>query len=279
MTLSRTSGTRLVALLGDPVRHSLSPTFQNAAFHAAELDAIYVALRCDAADVPGLIAGLARAGGAGNVTVPHKRVAARAVERATAAVERTGACNTFWLESGVVCGDNTDVVGFGRAVEDLLGGPPRGARVLLIGAGGAAGAALCSLLDEQAEEVLILNRTHAKARALAERFAGSTTRIHIAEDLEASDAGNFDLAVNATSLGLRPDDPLPMEIDARVTADAVLDMVYSPRRTRWVREHLARGTRASDGLEMLLHQGAAAFERWWGIPAPIPVMRAALPPR
>src|SRR5690606_35352637 len=95
--------TRTVVLLGDPVEHSLSPLFQNAGFAAAGLDAVYVALRCTGADLPGLLVGIARAGGAGNVTVPHKAIAARTVERPTEAVLRTNACNTFWLEGETVC--------------------------------------------------------------------------------------------------------------------------------------------------------------------------------
>src|SRR5690606_22711034 len=112
-----TAATRLVALLGDPVSHSLSPTFQNAAFDAAGLDAVYLALRVSATELPGLLRGIAHAGGAGNVTVPHKEVAARAVDVPTEEVVRTGACNTFWCEGDRVHGDNTDVTGFLRAIE------------------------------------------------------------------------------------------------------------------------------------------------------------------
>ena len=112
--------TRLFLLLGDPVEHSLSPRFQNAAIRAAGIDATYAALRCDAQSVPHLIRALGRAGGGGNVTVPHKTIAAQCIERPTDAVTRTGACNTFWGDEGVVCGDNTDVAGFAHAAAQLV---------------------------------------------------------------------------------------------------------------------------------------------------------------
>jgi shikimate dehydrogenase len=130
-----TAATRLIVLLGDPVAHSLSPAMQNAAFRAAGVDGVYVALRCDAEHLPGLLRGIAAAGGAGNVTVPHKQRVAALVDTRTAAVERTGACNTFWAEDGRVCGDNTDVEGFRAAVRALVGAPA-GRRGLRLGARG-----------------------------------------------------------------------------------------------------------------------------------------------
>lgn len=277
MTSLPTAATRVVALLGTPVSHSLSPVFQNAALRAAGLDAVYVALRCDAALFPGLLRGIARAGGAGNVTVPHKEAAALAVERGTRAVERTGACNTFWLEGGEVWGDNTDVAGFAGAARALLGREPRGARVLLAGAGGAARAVLCALADAGADQVVVLNRTPARAAALAHAFGGP--RLAAAGSAAELAGERFDLAVNSTPLGLRPGDPHPLPPEGGPRYGAALDLVYGPDETAWVRAARERGVPAADGLEMLLRQGAAAFERWWGIPAPLDAMRAALPPR
>lgn len=272
--ISWSPATRLITLLGDPVSHSLSPAFQNAAIRAAGLDGVYLALRCDGADVPGLIRGIARAGGGGNITVPHKEVAAETVESRTSAVERTGACNTFWLEDGRVCGDNTDLAGV-RAAARALAGDLAGMRVLLIGAGGAARAALAVLLEDGVDSIQLLNRTPSRAAALLEEFPG-TDRASIASGLEAVARERFDLVVNATSLGLRDDDPLPLPLDAIADFGAALDLVYSPGETRWVHAAREAGIPAADGIEMLLHQGAAAFERWWQMPAPIEAMRAAL---
>jgi shikimate dehydrogenase len=269
--------TRLFALLGDPVSHSLSPTFQNAAFRALGLDAVFVALRCGADELPGLLRGIARAGGGGNVTVPHKALAARTVERPSDAVARTGACNAYWLEDGAIHGDNTDVAGASAAIAALLGRAPAGARVLLLGAGGAASATLCALADARAERIVIANRTPERAHALAERFRTPGVRMDVVESVDALAGERFDLAVNSTSLGLAPGDPLPLDPGAaRVTIGAALDLVYARGETAWVRAMRARGIPAVDGKEMLLQQGAAAFRRWWGMEPPLEVMRAAL---
>ncbi|HEU0302720.1 MAG TPA: shikimate dehydrogenase [Longimicrobium sp.] len=277
MTPRPTAATRLFALLGDPVSHSLSPTFQNAAIRALGLDAVYVALRCAPENLPGLMRGIARAGGGGNVTVPHKALAARTVDRASEAVVRTGACNAWWMEDGALHGDNTDVAGAREAVRALLGRPPAGARVLLLGAGGAASAVVCALADAGAERIVVANRTRGRAEALAERFRAPGVRIDVVDSVDALAAERFDLAVNATSLGLRPDDPLPLDPDAPgLRIGAALDLVYAPGETRWAREMRARGLPAADGKEMLVQQGAAAFRRWWGIDPPLKAMREAL---
>ena len=266
-------GTRTFALLGDPVDHSLSPLIQNAAFRAAGIPGVYVTQRCHADDVHSAMRALARAGGGGNVTVPHKRLAAAAV-RGSAAVERTGACNTFWMEQGELVGDNTDVVGFDRAVRELIG-DPKGARVLLFGAGGGAAAALLALLEAGASEVVVANRTRERADEMIARVAAGDRRAHVGAAFGSGFHDRFDLVVNATSLGLRRHDPLPpLHEDTR----AALDLVYAPGGTPWVRAARADDIPAADGLSMLVHQAAAAFERWWQQPAPIDAMRAALQP-
>jgi shikimate dehydrogenase len=272
VTFVPSASTRLFALLGDPVSHSLSPAFQNAALRAAGLDGVYVALRCAPSEVAGLIRGIARAGGGGNVTVPHKEAAAAAVDRRTPTVERTGACNTFWLEDGEVWGDNTDVAGARAAIRAVAGdGAP--ASVLVIGAGGAARAVLCAV-EGSARRVTILNRGLGRANELAARFASDSLQIEVLPlDADLSDR-SFDLAINSTSLGLRPSDPLPPTGGARFAA--ALDVVYSSTGTPWVQHVRAHGIPAADGKEMLLQQGAAAFRRWWGAEPPIDAMRAAL---
>lgn len=270
-----TSATRLFALLGDPVSHSLSPVFQNAAFRAARVDGVYVALRCTSDTLPGLMRGIARAGGGGNVTVPHKEAAREVVERATAAAARTGACNTFWYEAGSLCGDNTDVAGFRAALRELIP-TAAGARVLLLGAGGAARAALAALEEEGGATVTVLARTAGRAAALRDRFGTGRLSVRVAESVRDVRGQDFDLLVNATPLGLRPGDPLPLELSALGSIGAVLDMVYGAEPTPWVASARALGIPAADGIPMLIAQGAAAFERWWGVPAPVEAMREAL---
>lgn len=274
-----TAHTRLFALLGDPVAHSLSPVFHNAALRHLGCDALYVALRCDAATVPALLRGIARAGGGGNVTVPHKASAASCIERATALVHRTDACNTFWSEGAVVCGDNTDVAGFRLAASALL--PDlTGATVLVIGAGGAAAAAVCALIDDRVARVTLHNRSRERADALAARLDPARRLVAVAQSESALAHEAYDLVVNATALGLRADDRLPVDLESLPRPRAVLDLVYLQHgSTPFLRVAQRLGIPAADGVEMLLGQGAAAFERWFDTPAPVDVMRAALSAR
>jgi shikimate dehydrogenase len=275
--VSVTAATRVLTLLGDPVAHSASPEIQNAAFRAAGVDGVYVAVRCAPDDLVGFMKGLARAGGGGNVTLPHKEKAASILDVRSDSVRRTGACNTFWGDGeGRLHGDNTDVDGFQRALRSFIGGNARGMRVLLLGGGGAARAALLGLIEEGADEVLIFNRTQDRARAVARRIGGDRTRVvPIMRELEGE---SFDLVVNSTRLGLEPDDPSPIDLEILQRAGAAMDLVYHRHTTSFVRAAERAGVRSTDGLEMLLQQGAASFERWWGREAPIAEMRAAIEP-
>ncbi len=274
MSLDISARSRVFAVVGDPVGHSLSPVIHNAAIRAAGLDGIYVALRVRGDDLPGVVRGLARAGGGGNVTLPHKEKAASLVEEATAAVRRTGACNTFWMEDGRIRGDNTDVEGFSRALKVFLGATPRLGQVLLLGAGGAARACLVALLDLGAEEIHLLNRTPERARVVARRIGGSKTRV--LEDPRALSGEAYDLVVNATSLGLGADDPSPVDFDLFGRVGAAMDLIYGPRPTRFQLEARERGIRLADGSEMLIQQAAVSFEGWWGVQPPLSPMREAL---
>jgi len=268
------ASTRVLTLLGDPIAHSLSPVIQNAAFAEASVDGVYVAVRCASDDLTGFMRGLARAGGGGNITLPHKEKAASLVDRPTEAVRRTGACNTFWGDAeGRVHGDNTDVAGFQRALRVFVGNP-RGARVLLLGAGGAARAALMGLVEEEVGEVVLYNRTAHRARAVARRIGGERARV--APLLDELKGGDFDLVVNATSLGLHPEDPSPLDFEMLSRVGAAMDLVYADRPTPFVRAADEVGVRSTDGAEMLVQQGAVSFECWWNEPAPLDAMKAAL---
>ena len=269
-----TSRTRVFALLGDPVRHAFSPVVQNAAFQEAGVDGVYVSLLCKVDELQGFIRGIGGAGGGGSLTLPHKERAATVVDRPSDAVRRIGACNTFWEEDGKILGDNTDIEGFRRALREFLGRSPEGYRVLMIGAGGAARASLLALLEDDVQEVLITNRTTERARAVARRIGGERTRV--ADKISELQGGSFDLVVNTTPLGRSEDDPLPFDLSQLDRAGAVMDLVYGPNGTQFVEVARDLGIRATDGGEMLVQQGAVAFERWWGEAAPLPAMKAAL---
>ncbi|WP_419948740.1 shikimate dehydrogenase [Candidatus Palauibacter sp.] len=257
------------ALLGDPVDHSISPDMHRAAFRTWGLDAEYVARTVTADEVGQAMRGAGLAGG--NVTLPHKLVAAETVARASRAVQATGACNCWWrAEDGELAGDNTDVGGLGLAL-NRLGFKAENARVLVLGAGGAARAAVHTLLEARASRVEILNRTPARARALRDATGGRGLYV-----VEAPDPGMpYDLVLNATSLGLSTADPLPLELD-RGRFRLACDLVYAAGETQWVRHARSLGIRAGDGLEMLVGQAALSLRRWFpGRTPPVDAMRAA----
>jgi shikimate dehydrogenase len=257
--------TRVFALLGDPVAHSLSPAMQNAAFRALGLRAVYVALRCSTDDLAPLMRSLARAGGGGNVTIPHKEAAALAVDRRLDDAAEVGACNVFWREQELVAGSNTDVEGLLRAVEPL---EPPPAPWLIVGTGGGARAAAVAA-SRCGVRVAVSSRSPERAggftRWIAERGIGSAA------------PRECRLVINATPLGLRPDDPLPVEPGLTPQASVAFDMVYRPGETLWVRAMRAAGCRAADGRAMLVAQGAAALRRWFPeVEPPTEIMRAAV---
>ncbi len=272
--MSITARTRVLTLFGDPVEHSASPEIQNAAFLEAGVDGVYVAVRCATEDLSGFMRGLALAGGGGNITLPHKEKAAAIVDVSSEAVRRTGACNTFWGENGQVHGDNTDVEGFRRALQIFMDGPSKGARALILGAGGAARATLVGLLEEGADEVLLYNRTSERAQAVARRIGGQRARV--VPVMEELDGERFDIVINTTRVGLDPDDPTPIDFELLGRAGAVMDLVYGRHQTSFVKAAERLGIRATDGMEMLVQQGAASFESWWNKPAPIDLMRNAI---
>ena len=261
--------TRLLVVLGDPVAHSLSPVMQNAAIRALGLDAVYVALPTPAAALPGLLAVLPAVGVAGNVTVPHKEAVERCLARKTELCARVGACNTFWTERGSLVGDNTDVAGILNALRQL--GADGGGSWLLVGTGGAARAVAVAAATAKAD-LHVVSRDAARARVFTDWARGSGARAE-----PARGALQPDVAINATPLGLKDADPLPLDPERARRLAAALDLVYAPGGTRWVRTLRAAGVRAQDGREVLVHQGAAAFSRFFpDRAAPLEVMRAAV---
>lgn len=256
---------RVFAILGDPVQHSVSPAMHNAAFRALGLSAVYVPIRCSARDLPGLLGGLARSGGGGNVTVPHKELAARLVQDAAETAREVGACNTFWRHADRVRGDNTDVDGIIAALKEIGGD---GGGWLVAGTGGGARAVIVAARRCGAS-VAVQSRDPERAEAFG-RWARE-------RGVPAADRVSCDVLINATPLGLRRGDPPPISEGAAPSARVALDLVYAPGRTPWVQACERRGLRAADGRTMLLEQGVAAFRRWFpDTPAPVEVMRAAV---
>jgi len=204
------------------------------------------------------------------VTVPHKEAAERVVSRKTELCARTGACNTFWCEEGELVGDNTDVTGV-RAGLDAVGAAGAD-RWLVVGTGGSA-RAVAVAAGEAGAELLVRSRQPQRAERFAAwaRGAGVRARAAVAGD-------PADVVVNATPLGLRPDDPVPLAPADVPTAQWALDLVYGRGETAWVRALRAAGYAAADGREVLVAQGAASFRRFFpeAGPPPVDVMRAAV---
>ncbi len=260
------AGTRVFALLGDPVAHSLSPIFQNAGFRAAGLDAVYLALRTSSLDLPIVMQTLIDSAGGGNITVPHKQVAMPASARRSPRVQRLGAANVFAGVDGNMVLDNTDVDGILAAIDQLGAG---GTDWCLLGTGGSARAVVEAA---SARDARIAVQSRSPERAA--EFAAWTETLGV----RLTKPTTCQVLINATPLGLHPGDPLPAPSRAFANATMALDLTYRPQgTTAWCDACRTVGMRAVDGKEVLLHQGAASWRLWFpGLVPPIDVMRAAL---
>ncbi len=244
----------------------------NAAFRAMGLDWVYVAFEVAPGQVAEAVAG-ARALGVGglSVTIPHKAAVAVAVDELSSAARAIGAVNTVVpAAAGRLRGENTDGDGFLASLADESF-DPAGRRCLVVGAGGAARAVVHALAGAGATEVVVVNRSPARAQEVA-ALAGAVGRVG-----SAADVAHADLVVNATPLGLAGGmvDILPIDVERLGPGQLVVDLVPNPLVTALMAEARRRGATAAGGLGMLVHQGALAFELWTGLPAPTDVMRSA----
>lgn len=277
----RVSGTTVVyGIVGDPVAHSLSPLMHNAAFQVVGLDCVYVPFRVPwgAAEVAAIAARSMHLGGL-NVTVPHKVDIMPFLDSVDPAALRIGAVNTVVNDGEKLTGYNTDARGFVRAL-DTYGVDVTDKDVLVLGAGGAARAVVFSLLDRCAK-VTVLNRDGAKAAGLSSDVSAETVGGIAYGALSDADLDEYlprcTLLVNATSVGMHPgrnESPCPRRL-LRPNL-VVCDIVYNPIETLLLREARECGATVISGDEMLVQQGALAFELWTGIAAPVEVMRSAV---
>ncbi|MES2305894.1 MAG: hypothetical protein V4558_10305 [Gemmatimonadota bacterium] len=259
--------TRLFAVLGDPVGHSLSPRFQNAAFLAAGIDASYVALRVRSTELAAVMQTLVANGGGGNITIPYKAEAAGLGEVVSQRVAALGAANVFGgdEEHRMVLG-NTDVDGILAAVDTLE--IPASAW-LVIGTGGSA-RAVAGAAAERGVALAVRSREPARAA----EFAAWAASLGVASVPEAECA----IAINATPLGLGTSDPWPLGPRALSSLRGVVDLTYrAVGESAWAAACRTAGLRATDGREVLLAQGAASWGLWFpGVEPPVEMMRAAL---
>ena len=274
--------TDLIALLGHPVAHSISPLMQQAALDALAVDARYEAWDVPPAELPRAVERLRERGVFGaNVTVPHKVELLRRADRVDALAERVGAVNTIVCRDGRLHGSNTDVAGVLRALADAEV-EVAGLEVVLIGAGGAARAVVAAMREARAVLVTIANRTPGRAEPLiavgGEDLAVRSCPLDPASEALRSALRRARLVIHSTPLGMRhgPDEqatPLPAELFE--AGQAAFDLVYTPERTPFLRAAEAAGARPIGGLGMLVHQGAESFRLWTGLEPPVEVMFAA----
>jgi shikimate dehydrogenase len=246
-------------LIGHPVSQSLSPVMQNAALAAHGSSLRYEALDVPAEKLDAVLLELSRIPCAGNITVPHKRSAMHSMRVTSDTAQSAGAVNTFWGDGyGALDADNTDVTGFDESVRELIGEIPSGMRVAVLGSGGSAAAVVTAMDGWNGATASV----HARdlARAMSMRMRHSAV-VRVCSMIDPC-LGDADLVVNATPVGMETAE-LPVELERLKPNAAVMDLVYGPTESPFVREARARGHVASDGLRMLLHQGAAAFRLWF----------------
>jgi shikimate dehydrogenase len=266
--LGLTGATRVVGLIGFPVSHSLSPRMQNAAFAACGLDWAYVPLPVEPQRLGAAVAGLAALGFAGaNVTIPHKTPVLASCDGVDDVARRAASVNTLVVDGGRVLGSSTDGLAVTGAVD------ARSAHVLLLGSGGAAQAVACALVEAGAASLTVAARRSEAAETLAAHLQGRypAANVRVAPSWPPS-AGRATLLVNATPL--RDEVPVAPRSD-----DQVVDLAYRPDGAPTALAEAARAAGCPvvvDGLEVLVRQGAASFERWTGVPAPVDVMRSAV---
>jgi shikimate dehydrogenase len=262
-----TAETRLVGLIGDPVSHSLSPRMHNAAFAACGLDWAYVPLPVKAEQLEEAVTGLVALGFAGaNVTIPHKTAVVAFCDELDEVAERAGSVNTLVVQDGRVLASSTD----GQAVVGLV--EAEGASILILGAGGAAQAVATALLDAGAGELTVAARDPERAHALAARLKTLFPEREVQAEEVWPPKREATIIVNATPIR----DELVVEPAA---GQQVVDLAYrgDGEPTALVAAARKAGCeRVGEGLDVLVEQGAASFERWTGIPAPAEVMRAAV---
>lgn len=271
---------RTFGILGHPIAHSRSPAMHAAAHRETGLDAEYVPFDVRPEDLAEAVSGLRRLGVAGlNVTVPHKEAIVALLDEVSDEARTLGAVNTIVVDDGRWRGENTDARGLAKAIE-AMGVDLGGANAVVLGAGGAGRAAVAAVASLGAKAIHVANRTPSRAQGLAAPEGCAISVSDLDRGTLAPRLREAAILVQATSAGMQgidaPGWPDSIAIEAMRPSALVVDLVYAPRPTELLKRAAARGLSTMDGLEMLLQQGALAFERWTGRKAPLDAMRRAL---
>ncbi len=279
-----TGSTRVAGVIGDPVRHSLSPALHNAAFAELGLDWTYLAFEVPAGQGADAVAAMRVLGIDGlSVTMPHKDTVAAAVDELSPAAALLGAVNCVRREGDRLIGENTDGAGFLRSLRTQAGVDPAGLHTVVLGAGGAARAVIVALAAEGAL-VTVVNRSPdaaARAAALGAAAGGAAAEASGGPSGSAIVGGatavrDADVVVNATPLGMTDGDPLPVDPALLSDGQLVVDLIYRPERTSLLEAAAEAGATTLNGVGMLLYQAAEQFTMWTGHDAPVDAMAAAV---
>jgi shikimate dehydrogenase len=287
-----TGTTKLLGVIGHPIAHTFSPTMHNAAIEALGLDYRYVAFAVAPADLATALAGFAAIGVVGcSVTIPHKQAIMPLLKQITPLAQAVGAVNTIWNTPTGWDGTNTDIAGFIAPLAAIQADWGQMTAIVL-GNGGAARAVVAGCHQLGCREIHVFGRSAAKLADFGaswqdiqlETIAGKVSPVQVYTHLWSELAGFIDrdnlLLINSTPMGMHPhveDSPIDGAMMAKIGAQAIVyDLIYTPRPTKFLQLATANGAIAIDGLEMLIHQGAIAFELWLHQAAPIEVMRQAL---
>ncbi len=268
---------RICGVIADPIGHTVSPAMHNAAFEQAGIDYLYVPFQVKKEELGKAITGMRALNIRGlNVTIPHKIAVIPFLDELDDLAQRIGAVNTIVNDDGVLRGYNTDATGFLRALRER-GVEPREKEVVILGAGGAS-RAISLILAERGSNLVIVNRTWNKVKEQADRISQICQREVQALKLDrenlAKALNKADILVNTTSVGMSPDiEETPVTANLIKPPVIVVDIVYNPIKTRLLREAEAAGAETISGIDMLVWQGALAFEKWTGLKAPVKVMR------
>ncbi len=270
--------TKICAIIGDPVEHSLSPAMHNAAFKKLELNLIYVAFTVKSSDLKDAVMGAKSLGLKGlNVTMPHKNAIIGFLDEVDLSAKSIGAVNTILSNHGKLIGYNTDGCGAMIALKEN-GVSLKEKKLVLLGAGGAA-KAIAYQAAKDVEELVILNRTSEKAKKLAEALKGLGAKLKVgalSPNVLDEELPTSDILVNATSVGMHPNIESSLIPSGLLHSNlSVMDIIYNPPETKLLKYAKSAGAKVISGFEMLLYQGAVAFEIWTNCSAPLDVMRKA----
>ncbi|WP_238392353.1 shikimate dehydrogenase [Paenibacillus antri] len=272
------SYTALYGVFGDPVRHSRSPIMLGRAFAETGTNAAYVAFHVKPEALGDAVRGVRSLGLRGvNVTVPHKVEVMQYLDEIDETARVIGAVNTIVNRDGRLVGYNTDGIGYVRSLKEETGRSLRGARILLLGAGGASRGVGYALAKEEPARLIVANRTEGKASELARELGAVADTQGIGWEGIDHIIGNVDIIINTTPIGMHPNtDATPIDPASIRSGTVVSDLIYNPLKTKLLVEAEAAGLVVHGGLGMFVYQGAYAFEYWTGLPAPVAAMREAV---